>query len=223
MLLVGVLGFAACEDPDGLDNVFDKPEADRNMVLTLPAEELILTAETAAEELTFSWNAINPPTEEYTIRYVFKIGIQGQDYTPALSSGDLTSDVTSYTITKRQLNSFLIQDCALAPDVEAELQVKVLAYIEGGQFYYKPTIAEESIMAVAYDIPLQHLYLVGDANPVGSGIENAVEITNQNKNLFYQRMMVLNPNSTFVISTQNTAKYPAFVKKGDSGICRYGG
>lgn len=216
MLLVGVLGFTACEDPDGLDNVFDKPEADRNMVLTLPAEELILTAETAAEELTFSWNAINPPTDEYTIRYVFKLGIQGQNYTPALSSGDLTADITSFTVSKRQLNRFLIQDCALAPNVEVELQVKVLAYIEGGQFYYKPTIAEESIMAVAYDIPLQHLYLVGDANPAGSGIENAVEITNQNKNLFYQRMMVLNPNSTFVISTQNTAKYPAFVKSGDS-------
>lgn len=150
MLLVGVLGFTACEDPDGLDNWFDKPTADRNLVLTLPAEELILTEETAAEELTFSWNAINPPTEEYSIRYVFKLGILGQNYTPALTSGDLTADVTSFTITQRQLNSFLVQECALAPGVEVELQVKVLAYIEGGQYYYKPTIAEESVVAAAY-------------------------------------------------------------------------
>lgn len=216
MLLVGVLGFTACEDPDGLDNWFDKPEADRNMVLTLPAEELILTEDAAAEELTFSWNTINPPTDEYTIRYVFKIGVQGQNFTPALSSGDLTSDVTSYTISKRALNRFIIQDCAMAPNVEFMLEVKVLAYIENGPFYYKPTIAESFVKTVAYDIPLQHLYLVGDANPAGSGIENAMEITNKNKNLFYQKIAVLNPNSTFVVSTQNTAKYPAFVKKGDS-------
>lgn len=149
-MLVGVLGFVACEDPDGLDNWFDKPEADRNMVLTLPAEELILTEATSAEELTFSWNAINPPTEEYTIRYVLKIGILGQNYTPALASGDLTADVTSYTITGSQLNSFLVDECALAPGVEIQLQVKVLAYIEGGPFYYKPTIAEENVVAAAY-------------------------------------------------------------------------
>ena len=68
MLLVGVIGFSACEDPDGLDNWFDKPEADRNMELILPGEELILTEENSGESLTLSWNAINPPTEEYTIR-----------------------------------------------------------------------------------------------------------------------------------------------------------
>ena len=216
MLLVGALGVWACDDPDGLENWFDKPEADRNMVLTLPGEELILTEETAAEELTFSWNAINPPTEEYSIRYVFKLGIQGQNFTPALTSGDLTADVTSYTVSKRLLNRFIIQECGWASDVELMLEVKVLAYIEGGQFYYKPTIAESLVKAVAYDIPLQHLYLVGNANPAGSGVENAMEITNKNKNLFYQKFGVLNPNSTFVISTQNTAKYPAFVKKGDT-------
>lgn len=216
MLLVGVIGFSACEDPDGLDNWFDKPEADRNMELILPGEELILTEENSGESLTFSWNAINPPTEEYTIRYVFKLGIQGQNYTPALTSGDLTSDVTSFTITKRALNRFLIQDCALAPDVEVELQAKVLAYIEGGTFYYKPTISEKTMMAMGYDIPLQRLYIVGDANPAGSGLESAVEITSHNKNLFYQKIGVLNPNSSFIITTQPDAMYPAFVRNGDS-------
>lgn len=49
MLLVGVIGFSACEDPDGLDNWFDKPEADRNMELILPGEELILTEENSGE------------------------------------------------------------------------------------------------------------------------------------------------------------------------------
>ena len=216
MLLVGVIGFSACEDPDGLDNWFDKPEADRNMELILPGEELILTEENSGESLTFSWNAINPPTEEYTIRYVFKLGIQGQNYTPALTSGDLTSDVTSFTITKRALNRFLIQDCALAPDVEVELQAKVLAYIEGGTFYYKPTISEKTMMAMAYDIPLQRLYIVGDANPAGSAAENGMEITAVNKNYFYQKLnAVLKPNSSFVVSLQNTSTYPAFMDGGD--------
>ena len=216
MLLVGVIGFSACEDPDGLDNWFDKPEADRNMELILPGEELILTEENSGESLTFSWNAINPPTEEYTIRYVFKLGIQGQNYTPALTSGDLTSDVTSFTITKRALNRFLIQDCALAPDVEVELQAKVLAYIEGGTFYYKPTISEKTMMAMGYDIPLQRLYIVGDANPAGSAAENGMEITAVNKNYFYQKLnAVLKPNSSFVVSLQNTSTYPAFMDGGD--------
>ena len=62
---------------------------------------------------------------------------------------------------------------------------------------------------------MYQLYLDSTLFPVTPS-KMTLKITNQNKNLFYQRMMVLNPNSTFVISTQNTAKYPAFVRNGDS-------
>lgn len=216
LFLVGVLAFTACEDPDGLDNWFDKPEADRDLTLTLPGEALELTEDTAADMLTFSWNAIDPPSEEYTINYVFKIGIVGDDYATCISSGDLGSEVTSYTLSKRQLNRFIVQVYGQNPNVEAQLQAKVLAYIDGGPFYYKPSLSEQIFTVKAYDISLQPLYLVGDANPVGNTAEDAVEITAVNKNYFYQKLnVVLKPNSSFVISLQNTSTYPAFMDAGD--------
>lgn len=218
LLLVGAMAFTftACDDPDGLDNWFDKPEADRSLTLTIPGESLELTEDNASEMLTFSWNLINPPSEEYTINYVFKIGVVGDNYTTCLSSGDLGSEVSSYTLSKRQLNRFIVQVYGQNPNVEAQLQAKVLAYIDGGQFYYKPSISEQVFVVKPYDISLQRLYLVGDANPAGSAAENGMEITAVNKNYFYQKLnAVLKPNSSFVVSLQNTSTYPAFMDGGD--------
>ena len=68
-----MLSFAACEDKDGLNNWFEKPEANNDLVLTMP-EELSIDPDTQWNDIDFTWNTPTPPTEDYHISgYMLRI------------------------------------------------------------------------------------------------------------------------------------------------------
>ena len=64
-MLVGTLAFVSCEDPSGLNNVFDKPAmSDKGIEITVSAEEFQLNETTQWDNFSISWTEAVPPTKE---------------------------------------------------------------------------------------------------------------------------------------------------------------
>lgn len=209
-MLVGTLAFASCEDPSGLNNVFDKPAmSDKGIEITVSAEEFQLNETTQWDNLSISWTEAVPPTKEYYIAG-YKVLISPKEQ-PAATPMTLEFDgkTTSHEMVLRDLYLHMYNNWAYNSEMPMQLKVEVLAAIGGYEFYYKPVIAEKIITMTPVEIPVRTFYINGDA---GSGSIPCVEQgysdqLNQNLNL------ILKPNSTFVLSLQPGQKFPAFMRK----------
>lgn len=214
LTFVGILSFAACEDKDGLNNVFEKPSVNNDLVLTLPAEQLSIGPDTQWTNLTFTWNQPTPPTEDYHISgYLLKI-INTMDATaPAFVSDNIDASATSWGVLQRDLYKFIVANWQFYYNMPIDCQIQLMAYIDGGEFYYKPIIATVDTTIISAEIPVRHFYVIGSANPFGADALTGPEIKPIEVDAEYQsRDIVLNPNSKFVLSTISGQKYPCYMR-----------
>lgn len=206
LAFVGMLSFAACEDKDGLNNWFEKPEVNNDLVLTMP-EELSIDPETQWNDIDFTWNTPTPPTEDYHISgYMLKIRMRDDANAAPYVVSDIPADANSCTVLQRDLYKFMIANWVFKIGKPVAIEADLLASIEGGQFYYKPMISIASANVIAADIPVRRFFVRGAAS------EGAAPVAAVTVDEFYQsKDIVLKPNSEFVLSTQSDADFPAFM------------
>lgn len=213
-MFVGILSFTACEDKDGLNNVFDKPAENDDLVITLPADQFTIGPDTQWTNFTFKWNQPTPPTEDYHISgYMLKIVNTNDSTAPAFEVEGIAADATSVDVLQRDLYKFIVANWSFYFDEPVEVRVELLAYIDGGQFYYKPMISTAVSNIVASEIPVRHFYVIGSANPYGADALTGPEIKAVEVDAEYQsKDIVLNPNGKFVLSTVAGQKYPCYMR-----------
>ncbi len=207
LAFVGVLSFAACEDKDGLNNWFDKPEANDDLVLTAPAEELSISEDTQWNDIVFTWNTPTPPTEDYHISgYMLRIRMRDDVNAAPYVVENISADANSCGILQRDMYKFMVANWIFRIGEPVAVEADLLANIDGGQFYYKPMLSTASINIVADDIPVRRFYVRGEA------VEGATQVAAVEVDEFYQSLdIVLKPNSQFIISAQADADFPAFM------------
>ena len=229
LMFVGLLSFAACEDKSGLDNWFEKPAEVNTLELSITEgavdaegkQNVVIGPENQFDKITFSWTEALPPTEDYYITsYQIRVNVNGGDGADYVSE-KLPASARSFTVSKREIYKFMFANWAYRFGNPTDMKVSILANIEGGQFYYKPVKTTIDFQMTPNEIPAMQFYLVGDANPNGSSAGDGIPITMRELDLFYQTgavnegsgqsELILNPNSTFIISFQNTSEYPAYV------------
>ncbi|MBP3317294.1 MAG: hypothetical protein J6L01_02250 [Alistipes sp.] len=209
-VLLGVLAFASCEDKDGLNNVFDKPAfSDQVIEISVSSEELSLNESTQWDNFTISWTEAVPPTDEYYIES-YKVFITPNDQ-PTAEPMKLEVDgkTTSHEIVLRDLYLHMYNNWAYTSSQPMDLKIEVIAVIGGWEFYYKPVVTEKLISMTPVEIPVRTFYINGEA---GSG---AIPCTQQGYSDQLNQILdaKLKPNSTFVLSLQPDAKFPAFMRK----------
>lgn len=206
LAFVGMLSFAACEDKDGLNNWFEKPEANNDLVLTMP-EELSIDPDTQWNDIDFTWNTPTPPTEDYHISgYMLRIRMRDDANAAPYVVKDIPADANSCKVLQRNLYKFMIANWVFKIGEPVAIEADLLASIEGGQFYYKPMLSIASANVVAADIPVRRFFIRGAAS------EGAVPVAAVEVDEFYQsKDIVLKPNSEFILSTQSDADFPAFM------------
>lgn len=216
-MFVGLLSFTACEDESGLNNWFDKPAEGGGLELTLSKDAIVIDETTQWENYSISWTEAVPPTEEYSIAG-YKIMILPVDQPTATPMKvEVNAKTTSYKFVLRDIYLYIFNNWNYLFGESMDLKVTILADVTGGQFYYKPIKAEQVLTVTPQDIPVRSFYIVGDANPRGAAPEYGIEVgcveqgysdqLNQNKEV------VLNPNSTFVLSLSRDSKFPAYMRK----------
>ncbi len=216
-MFVGLLSLSSCKDESGLNNVFDKPAEGGGLELTLPSESIVIDETTQWGEYKISWTDAIPPTEEYTIAG-YKIMVHPVEQPTATPLKiELGPNARSYTFVLRDLYLYIFNNWNYLFGEAMELKVEVLADVTGGQFYYKPIKAEQTLSVTPQDIPVRSFYIVGDANPRGAGADVGIEVgcveqgysdqLNQNLNI------ILNPNSKFVVSLSKDSKFPCYMRK----------
>ena len=229
LMFVGVMSLAACEDKSGLDNWFDKPAEKNTLELSISqgavaSEDGVPVVEVGPtnqwDMLTFEWTEAEPPTSDYHITgYNVKINVNGGDGADYVT-GVLSADSRSVSIRKRDLYKHMYANWAYRFGSPTDMVATIYASIEGGQFYYKPVITKMEFQLTPTEITARQYYLVGEANPNGATVANAIPITMIQPDVFYQtgavnegdqKELILKPNSTFILSLSRDSEYPAFV------------
>ncbi len=207
LAFVGMLSFTACEDKDGLNNWFEKPEANDDLVLTMLVEEISISEDTQWNDINFTWSTPTPPTEDYRISgYMLRIRMRDDVNAAPYVVKDISADATSCTVLQRNLYKFMIANWIFKIGEPVAIEVDLLASIDGGQFYYKPMLSTASASVTTSDIPVRRFFVRGDAADGATAVA-AVEVDE-----FYQsKDIVLKPNSEFILSTQSDADFPAFM------------
>lgn len=229
LMFVGLMSFAACEDKSGLDNWFEKPAMKNTLQLSITQGAIDAEGQQVIEvgpdnqwdKVTFSWTEAVPPTEDYHIsNYIIKVNVNGGDGAD-FSTGALPADTREFSVRKRDIYKFMYANWAYRFNSPTDMVATIYANIEGGQFYYKPVVATIKFQLTPTEIVARQFYLVGDANPNGSSAADGLPIQMLQPDVFYQsgavnegngqKELVLNPNSTFIISLSRESEYPAFV------------
>jgi len=215
LAFVGMLSFAACEDKDGLNNWFEKPEVNNDLVLTMP-EELSIDAQTQWNDIEFTWNTPTVPTEDYRISgYMLRIRMRDDVNATPYVVKDIPAEANSCKVLQRDFYKFIIANWIFKLGEPVAVEADLLANIDGGQFYYKPLLSVASANVIAADIPVRRFFVKGAA------ADSALPVAAVTVDEFYQSAdIVLKPNSEFLLSTQSDADFPAFMcgeKVGDFG------
>lgn len=229
LMFVGLLSFTACKDESGLDNWFEKPAEVNTLELSITEgavdvegqQNILIGPDNQFDKITFSWTEALPPTEDYHITsYQLRMNVNGGDGADYVTE-KLPADARSFSVSKREIYKFMFANWGYRFGNPTDMTVSILANIDGGQFYYKPVKTTLAFQLTPTEIPAMQFYLVGEANPNGSTAADGIPITMRELDLFYQTgavnegsgqsELILKPNSTFIISFQNTSEYPAYV------------
>ncbi len=215
-MLVGVLAFASCEDKSGLNNWFDKPAEGGGLEITLGSEAIEISEGNQWDNFQMSWTSAVPPTSDYSIAGYKILVTPVEQPTATPWKIELDASATSHTFVMRDIYLQIYNNWNYNFSEAMDLKVEVLADITGGQFYYKPIVAEAVLNVTPHEIPVRSFYIVGDANPAGNEASKGIEVAcinqgysdqlNQNTNI------ILNPNSTFVLSLSKDSKFPAYMR-----------
>lgn len=172
MSLLAVSLFISCDEKDeriSIDMVED------NMSLAVNAEDIILSQELMNDvAVTFTWNKAQERINNGEITYYFKLGLPG--FTKSIDKIEIDKDVFTYSINHFDLNLMLYGKFGIPYGSTTELEAEIIAVSEG-DFFVKPEISKVMFNVTSFEIAPVNLYLVGTANPNGSGSDKGIKLT----------------------------------------------
>ncbi|MGO4773140.1 SusF/SusE family outer membrane protein [Flavobacterium sp. W22_SRS_FK3] len=163
----------SCDDK-GIENHdwLQEPNFTNPMTLSLSSNEVVLIKENEdADAITFTWTQGNDRGAGTTLKYFFRIDILGNNfskdiddvtkrtvYTEEIPDGVLTK---SYTV--KQLNSLLLKHFKRPGGAVTNLEVQIIAQVNGGTQFQLPEVSTSSFAATSYSPGPLPLFMVGDA------------------------------------------------------------
>lgn len=163
----------SCEDK-GLENQdwLQEPNFANPLTLTLSSKEVVLIKDNEDENaITFSWTQGNDRGSGTTLKYFFRVDILGNNfskdeedeekktvYTEEIPAGVF---IKSYTV--KQLNSLLLKHFKRPGGAVTNLEVQIIAQVNGGVQYQLPEVSTSSFAVTSYSPGPLPLFMVGDA------------------------------------------------------------
>jgi len=163
----------SCEDK-GLENQdwLQGPNFANPLTLTLSSKEVVLIKDSEDENaITFSWTQGNDRGSGTTLKYFFRVDILGNNfskdeedeekktvYTEEIPAGVFTK---SYTV--KQLNSLLLKHFKRPGGAVTNLEVQIIAQVNGGVQFQLPEVSISSFAVTSYSPGPLPLFMVGDA------------------------------------------------------------
>lgn len=180
----------ACSDDESVDNS-NFFAATETMELSASVTSIELDADNLnGEVLTFEWTKARQMPEEYSITYVTKLDIEGNDFGSCVRIEE-EEGVFSRSYTTEQLQKLLVDKWGRSYIRPATLQFRVLAKWEGGNKYAMPEVRTISVDVRPYKP------IVFDANKVfleGDAVDGQVQMTKTLENEFlYAALLDLKP------------------------------
>jgi hypothetical protein len=167
------LVLVSCEDK-GLDNQdwLQEPNFANPLTLTLSSEEVVLIKENeAANAITFTWTQGNDRGAGTTLKYFFRMDFLGNNFSKDEFEEDkktvyieeIPAGVFTKSYTVKQLNSILLKHFKRPGGTVTNLEVQIIAQVNGGVEYQLPEVSTSSFAVTSYSPGPLPLFMVGDA------------------------------------------------------------
>lgn len=163
----------SCEEK-GLDNQdwLQEPNFANPLTLTLSSKDVVLIDENTNENaITFTWTKGNDRGEGTNLTYFFRMDILGNNFSKDIDDVTKKTVITeeipvgvftkSYTV--KQLNSILLKHFKRPGGTLTNLEVQIIAQVNGGTQYQLPEVSTSSFVATSYSLGPLPLFMVGDA------------------------------------------------------------
>lgn len=163
----------SCEDK-GLDNQdwLQEPNFANPLTLTLSSKELVLVKENEAQNaITFTWTQGNDRGAGTSLKYFFRIDILGNNFSKdefeedkkTVYTEEIPAGVLTRTYTVKQLNSILLKHFKRPGGTVTNLEVQIIAQVNGGAEFQLPEVSTSSFAVTNYSPGPLPLFMVGDA------------------------------------------------------------
>ena len=140
---------SACNDDDNVDNS-DFFAAAETLEVHASSTNIELDGnEPNKVVLTFDWTEARQMPEEYSVTYVTKLDIEGNDFASSVRTEE-DEGVFSRSYTTEQLQKLLVEKWGRTYTKPATLQFRVLAKWDGGSKYAMPEVRTINVDAVSY-------------------------------------------------------------------------
>jgi hypothetical protein len=168
VLLAGCL-FACSDD--------DNSSGGDLLTLNVSGDTILLSSDHPDDiAVTFTWNKGTDRGNEFTVTYIFRLDVFGNEFTTSTDPIEVPADgefLVSFT--NEELNNLIVKKWKLTPGERVKLEARVVAKLDGPKFEY-PEIAIAEFDAESYAIPAQPLYLIGDATNAGNDPSKSIKI-----------------------------------------------
>ena len=182
---------SACNDDDNVDNS-DFFAAAETLEVHASSTNIELDGnEPNKVVLTFDWTEARQMPEEYSVTYVTKLDIEGNDFASSVRTEE-DEGVFSRSYTTEQLQKLLVEKWGRTYTKPATLQFRVLAKWDGGSKYAMPEVRTINVDVRPYKpivFDADKVFLEGDA--VGAD-KIQMTLTQENEYL-YAALLDLKP------------------------------
>lgn len=182
---------SACNDDDNVDNS-DFFAATETLEVHASSTNIELDGnEPNKVVLTFDWTEARQMPEEYSVTYVTKLDIEGNDFASSVRTEE-DEGVFSRSYTTEQLQKLLVEKWGRTYTKPATLQFRVLAKWDGGSKYAMPEVRTINVDVRPYKpivFDADKVFLEGDA--VGAD-KIQMTLTQENEYL-YAALLDLKP------------------------------
>jgi hypothetical protein len=163
----------SCEDK-GLDNQdwLQEPNFANPLTLTLSSKELVLVKENEAQNaITFTWTQGNDRGAGTSLKYFFRMDILGNNFSKdefdkdkkTVYTEEIPAGMFTRTYTVKQLNSILLKHFKRPGGTVTNLEVQIIAQVNGGVQFQLPEVSTSSFAVTNYSPGPLPLFMVGDA------------------------------------------------------------
>lgn len=164
------------------------------------------------EILSFTWEPAEDRSAEGTTleEYLFKMDLAGKGFETAIPTSAITKGLYYKTFSSRELNDILFNQWGVTPGAEVGVEARVIARYSNPDKFVMPAVSTTSLRIQSKQISSQPLYLSGSANPAGTGLSDAIEMTEVLPGESYVWRGDLVAGEYFFIP-QKDSEYPAYM------------
>ncbi|WP_348822196.1 SusF/SusE family outer membrane protein [Flavobacterium aestuarii] len=163
----------SCEDK-GLDNQdwLQEPNFANPMTLTLSSKEVVLLKDNEDQNaITFTWTPGNDRGAGTSLKYFFRMDILGNNFSKdeldpekkSVYTEEIPAGAFTKVYTVKQLNSILLKHFKRPGSTVTNLEVQIIAQVNGGKQFQLPEVSTSSFAVTSYSPGPLPLFMVGDA------------------------------------------------------------